>query len=206
MVVVCCPDIHGHQSKSTGHDVASVRDQAKRTGDSKDKVQRSLKRGMLGSILDKVRGTSLDKGVELDALGKLPEAEQEALANRAASGEEVSARTPDRKPTPEPAGKPQGTSWQKALVDFVCWIERNGNLDHLASVQRRLQACQIDKPAERLPDAGGGRARRLAPDEQQHAASGLGLKQTGQGGSADEAGCPREQNGRCGHGWNLSLV
>jgi hypothetical protein len=37
-------------------------------------------------------GTSLDKGVELDALAKLPAAERDGLAKRAAAGEEVSAR------------------------------------------------------------------------------------------------------------------
>ena len=84
------------------HDAASVRDQARRTGESKDKIHRSKKRGILGDILNKVRGTSLDKGVELDALAKLSEAEREDLANRAATGEEVSARTAGRKPKPEP--------------------------------------------------------------------------------------------------------
>ena len=39
-----------------GHDAASVRDQARRTGESKDKIYRSKKRGgILGDILDKVR-------------------------------------------------------------------------------------------------------------------------------------------------------
>ena len=59
-----------------------------KTGETKDKIQRSKKRvEILGGILKKVVGTSLDKGSELDALAKLPEAEREDLADRAASGE-----------------------------------------------------------------------------------------------------------------------
>ena len=37
----------------------------------------------LGGTLDRLFGTSLDKGVELDELAKLPEAEREDLADRA---------------------------------------------------------------------------------------------------------------------------
>jgi hypothetical protein len=37
--------------------------------------------------------TSLDKGVEIDALAKLPEEEQRALAERAKAGEQVTARS-----------------------------------------------------------------------------------------------------------------
>jgi hypothetical protein len=83
----------------TGHHVASVRDQAKRTGESEDKVRRSKKRWeVLGSrLLYRIIGTTLDNGRELDALAQLPEAEREELASRAAAGESVSARTSDRK-------------------------------------------------------------------------------------------------------------
>ena len=78
-----------------GHHIAIVRDQAKRSGESKDKLQRSKERwGILGSrLLYKIVGTTLDSGGELDALGQLPEAEREELANRAASGERVTAST-----------------------------------------------------------------------------------------------------------------
>ena len=78
-----------------GHHIAIVRDQAKRSGKSKDKLQRSKERwGILGSrLLYKIVGTTLDSGGELDALGQLPEAEREELANRAASGERVTAST-----------------------------------------------------------------------------------------------------------------
>lgn len=64
-----------------GHHIAIVRDQAERTGESKDKLQRSKERwGILGSrLLYKIVGTTLDSGGELDALGQLPEAESRCL-------------------------------------------------------------------------------------------------------------------------------
>jgi ParB/RepB/Spo0J family partition protein len=112
-----------------GHDAASVRDQAKKTGQSKDKVQRSKKRsGILGGLLNKVVGTSLDKGTELDALLNLPVAQREALANRAASGEVVSARTTDRKPRPKPDHKPKLTRLQKADAELDAWCEKYKDL------------------------------------------------------------------------------
>jgi ParB/RepB/Spo0J family partition protein len=119
-----------------GYDAASVRDKASRTGESKDKIHRSKKRGILGGILKKVRGTSLDKGVELDALAKLSEAEREDLANRAATGEKVSARTAARKPKPEP--QRLVPTRQRALVRFTSWHDEFKDLEHLAAVKRQI--------------------------------------------------------------------
>jgi ParB family chromosome partitioning protein len=66
---------------------------AKATGESKTKIKRDAKRAKeLGDRLNRINGTSLDKGVEMDALAKLPEEEQEALVVRAAAGEIVSAK------------------------------------------------------------------------------------------------------------------
>jgi hypothetical protein len=42
-------------------------------------------------VLPEIVGTSLDKGREIDALAKLPEAEQRSLAEAARRGENVSA-------------------------------------------------------------------------------------------------------------------
>jgi hypothetical protein len=44
-------------------------------------------------VLDQIVGTSLDHGDQLDALGKLHPAEQPQLAERAKTGEKVSAKT-----------------------------------------------------------------------------------------------------------------
>ncbi|MEI8394909.1 MAG: ParB/RepB/Spo0J family partition protein [Rhodospirillaceae bacterium] len=67
---------------------------ARATGQSRDTIERDAARGeALGdAVLTDVRGTSLDQGVELDALKSLPEAERAPLVKRAKAGEKVSAR------------------------------------------------------------------------------------------------------------------
>lgn len=69
-------------------------DQALKTGSHPSTVRRDAARGeALGEDLEAIAGTSLDKGVELDALAKLPEQERKSLVQRAKSGEQVSARS-----------------------------------------------------------------------------------------------------------------
>jgi ParB-like chromosome segregation protein Spo0J len=65
------------------------------TGRSERAVQRDARRGeVLGDdALAKVARTSLDKGEELDALVKLPPEQRQNLIDRAAKGEEVSAKS-----------------------------------------------------------------------------------------------------------------
>jgi len=89
----------------SGH-VASVRDQAKRTGESEDKVRRSKNRyEILGiRLLHKIVSTTLDSCSELDALARLSEVEREGLADRAASGARVTARMLGRQPKPKIEG------------------------------------------------------------------------------------------------------
>jgi hypothetical protein len=68
-------------------------DTANTTGESKRDINRHLARAdALGDDLQAVSGTSLDKGVELDALKTLPANERQALIARARKGEAVSAR------------------------------------------------------------------------------------------------------------------
>lgn len=63
------------------------------SGESKRAINQHLARAeALGDDLPRVAGTSLDKGVELDALAKLPEADRAELIERAQAGEKVSAR------------------------------------------------------------------------------------------------------------------
>jgi hypothetical protein len=79
----------------TGPNVGSLRYQANQTGESRDKIHRSTKRfDTLGhAVLESLVGTSLDSGVELDALVKIPDkARREELAKSAAAGAEVSAK------------------------------------------------------------------------------------------------------------------
>lgn len=66
---------------------------AKATGKTIREVQRNAARGeALGETLKIVAGTSLDKGVELDALAQLPPEQREEIVARAQRGEKVSAR------------------------------------------------------------------------------------------------------------------
>jgi hypothetical protein len=63
------------------------------TGESKRRINEQVAIAeALGEDLQKVEGTSLDKGVELQALAKLPEEQRHELVERAAAGEAVSAR------------------------------------------------------------------------------------------------------------------
>lgn len=63
------------------------------TGLNKRTIQRDAARGeALGETLKDIAGTSLDKGVELDALAKMPESERLDIVARAKSGESISAR------------------------------------------------------------------------------------------------------------------
>ena len=67
---------------------------AEATGRSERAIQRDAHRGeILGEeALVKIAQTSLDSGAELDALAKLPVAERQALVDRAAAGENVTAK------------------------------------------------------------------------------------------------------------------
>lgn len=72
------------------------------TGESKSQINRHLARAeALGDDLDKVTGTSLDKGVELDALKAMTPEQRAPLIERAQAGEKVSARAaPAQRPAP----------------------------------------------------------------------------------------------------------
>ena len=78
---------HGHaQPKGFAAETAAV------SGMTKQAINRHIARAeALGDDLERVVGTSLDKGTELDALAALPVPERSALVDRAAAGEKVSA-------------------------------------------------------------------------------------------------------------------
>jgi ParB family chromosome partitioning protein len=124
------PQAKRRGGQQTGPDVGSVRDHASKTGESKDKVHRSMKRyDKLGPvILKSIVGTSLDTGVELNALMKLPPAERDDLARRAAGGEPVTARRARRKATGEEEEEPQLQSAasrpRQASEELSEWISK----------------------------------------------------------------------------------
>lgn len=73
-------------------------DTAEVAGMTKQAINQHVARAeALGDDLDKVAGTSLDKGVELDALKAMPPEERAPLIERAQAGEKVSARDETKK-------------------------------------------------------------------------------------------------------------
>jgi hypothetical protein len=136
--------------QKTGPDAASLRDQANKTGESKDKIQRSIKRfEILGRpLLESIIGTSLDNGKQLDALMKLPETIRDELSRRAA-GEAVFATEVLRENMPAaktgppkeelPKEKPEdewASNVEQVIHELSYWLyrcspllEENGVLD-----------------------------------------------------------------------------
>jgi ParB-like chromosome segregation protein Spo0J len=95
------------------------KDTADRTGLSERTIQRNAERARkIGEDnLRKIAGTSLDKPGELDALAKLDAATRDDICNRAASGEQVSAKAalnPQPLPQPEPADSDR---WREQDID-----------------------------------------------------------------------------------------
>lgn len=75
---------------------------AESTGMTKQAINRHIARAdALGDDVERITGTSLDSGVEMDALAKLPTPERAEIIDRAVAGEQVSARAP--KPETEKA-------------------------------------------------------------------------------------------------------
>lgn len=81
------------EKKDRGRPTEFATETAKVSGQSRSGIYQHLARAdAIGDDLERVTGTSLDKGVELDALAKLPETDRKDLIARAEAGEEVSAR------------------------------------------------------------------------------------------------------------------
>lgn len=89
-------------------------------GMTKQAINQHLSRAdALGDDLDRIHGTSLDKGVELDALKSMPEPERKELIDRAAAGEKVSARASQKSDEPEPE-KPK----QSSVASLAIYLHR----------------------------------------------------------------------------------
>ena len=90
---------HGGDRKSDQVDNLSTRSErftaetSKATGKDERTIRRAAARGAaLGEDLAAITGTSLDKGVELDALAKMKPEDRKPIVERAKAGERVSAR------------------------------------------------------------------------------------------------------------------
>lgn len=94
-----CPTI---EPRTPGRPKEFAADTAEATGQSKKDINRHVSRAeALGDDLLEVAGTSLDKGVELDALKAMPEPERKELIQKAKAGEKVSARKPEPEQDPD---------------------------------------------------------------------------------------------------------
>ena len=157
------PGLHGGDRRSAGARSSSqnenlkafVADIAVKTGKGRSTVARDVTRAKKAAVLDDIAGTCLDKGDEIDALGKLPEGEQRKLATAARAGEKVSAK----------ARKPR----QKGADTAVRTTTAEVDADPAASTERRKQeytADESEREAMTAKDAAlrefDGHALRLA--------------------------------------------
>lgn len=94
--------IRGKPVRQIGDLDRFTKEVAKVTGKSERAVQRDATRAKAIPRLPELVGTSLDKGIELDALARLEPEEQEEIIARATAGEAVSARRPIRPPSNYP--------------------------------------------------------------------------------------------------------
>ena len=146
----------GARSSSQNENLkAFVADIAVKTGKGRSTVARDVTRAKKVAVLDDIAGTCLDKGDEIDALGKLPEGEQRKLATAARAGEKVSAKA--RKPRQKGAD----TAVRTTTAEF--------DADPAASTERRKRAYAADEPEReamtaRMPPCGefDGHVLRLA--------------------------------------------
>ena len=103
-------------------------------------------------MLKRVSGTSLDLGVELDALAALPSQERDALVGRAGGGEQVSAvaalKAAVQAEQPAPAGEkselpqPAGAGEDPVRQNVAAGGEGPGMLAGQTRMERRGQGAE----------------------------------------------------------------
>lgn len=103
--------------------VAFTKETAKTSGKDERTIRQAARRGKeLGDELRKIAGTSLDKGVEMDALIKMKEPERKKIIERAAKGEAVSARPQPKKFEPK-------TEAERLAFDLHKWVGANRTIE-----------------------------------------------------------------------------
>lgn len=114
-------------------------DTAAVSGESKRSINQHLARAeSLGDDLPRVTGTSLDKGVELDALAKLPELERKELIDKAEAGEQVSARK-------------ASAAKQQALDERLCDVIDEA-VERILSVMQADSIAEFSEAVKNMPD------------------------------------------------------
>lgn len=112
---------------------------------AKREINRKIRRAeTLGSDIDRIVGTSLDRGVEMDALIKMPEPERRELIDRASAGEKVTAK-------PVAADKALDTMREDfAARDSAHWIRDTLGHDNLPALLSILDDVPVKKLREEL--------------------------------------------------------
>ncbi|MBM3654917.1 MAG: hypothetical protein FJX06_19290, partial [Alphaproteobacteria bacterium] len=126
-------------TRKTSANLAFVSATSASTGKAKRSIERAAARGAaLGDDLSAIAGTSLDKGVELDALAKAPDDERKALIARAKAGENVSARRPSSTAA-EPLSDSSAT--EKQIAKLMTDALAAEIVDYLAATLPRDHRC-----------------------------------------------------------------
>jgi hypothetical protein len=137
--------------------VGFAKDAAEQIGRSKQGIHAAIARAERIPDIQLLVNTSLDKGVELDALAKLPEAEQSALIEAATAGKKVSARSPK-------APKPPAERRQEKVQPPVEAVAASADDDGVDKVEGAGSAAdgpqdkaQVEVGADDLVGKGQGR-------------------------------------------------
>jgi len=109
--------------KGPQHEKKFATELAEVTGDASSGLRQKIARAReLGTDLHKIAGTSLDKGVEMDALIKMKEPERKKIIERAAKGEQVSAR-------PQPKQFQPKNDAERLAYDLHKWVGTNRTIE-----------------------------------------------------------------------------
>ena len=143
------PEFETGYKKPPPQDKAFAAETAAITGESKRDVNRHVARAeALGDDLGRIVGTSLDKGVELDALAKLPELERKELIDRAEAGEKVSARV-SQKSDIEPLHK-RLCAVISASVERILETAGADSISEFAEIVRELPHDEFESVKDHL--------------------------------------------------------
>lgn len=131
----------GRGNKDFASEVAAIVGSGRNPESVKRDVQLKIARARdLGEEIHKIAGTSLDKGVEMDALIKLPAPARTAIIERAVAGENVSAR---------PAPEPKPITADKALEIIAAGMIDAATGDEDAQFNAMVSAYQVACAAAR---------------------------------------------------------
>ena len=138
---------------------------AKKTGRSRQSVERDAARASKVTVLADIAGTSLDQGDEIDALAKLPTDEQRKLAERAKAGERITAKTADAAASKSKAPKEKPRTNGATETGEQRKERAAQEVGQVAAKVASIIAKHPPKPMPLLRHARRGRRRRRKSDQ-----------------------------------------